>query len=98
MYLMLASRTDVLAGAIIVILTIGVGPTLQQTVRFRTVSVPDQDRNATTPVAQIYYPPQSHVGARVSAMDLPMKAAILDGLLTPNSNNTGITIDCPTGN
>lgn len=87
-----------LIGAAIVLSTIGIGPTLQETVKFHVATVPSSTKNATAPIAKVYDPNQVRVGAGLASMDLPMKAAILDGVLLPASDNTAVTFDCPTGN
>ncbi|GAB7355258.1 hypothetical protein MBLNU459_g5805t1 [Dothideomycetes sp. NU459] len=87
-----------LSGALIVLSTIAIGPMLQETIRIKIISIPNPLRNATAPIAQSYTPVESIVGNGDAVLDLPMKAAILDGLLSPSGNNSAVTLDCPTGN
>lgn len=86
----------VLAGAIIILSTIGIGPLLQETVRFNAIAVPELSRNATAPVTQFYSPNQT-LGS-TGPVNQPMQAAILGGLLSSGNIDNAVTFDCPTGN
>jgi hypothetical protein len=84
-------------GALVTVVAIAVDPFTQQAVRFYSCSRPAPNANATLPRANIYDQEGTHVGAGQNILDLPLKAAISNGLSDSGGNYSSVPVHCPSG-
>ena len=90
-------RLLAIAGALLTILTLAVNPFVQQVIKYESRLT--NATQASLPIA-VKYDTTGNFGQPSLDIDLPMKAAIMDGLLNLDApaNQFGVKSDCSTGN
>ncbi|KAI2776395.1 hypothetical protein F4815DRAFT_484627 [Daldinia loculata] len=87
-------------GALITILSLGIGPFTQQTVKSVACLRTHPEVNASLPVAQ--YLPGNETYYRTAPgrweLSIDTKGALVNGIVNPMGNDTAIVPTCPTGN
>ncbi|KAI8959210.1 hypothetical protein F5Y11DRAFT_333769 [Daldinia sp. FL1419] len=87
-------------GALITVLSLGVGPFTQQTVKSVACLRTHSEVNASLPVAQYLPGNQTYyrIAAGVWELSVDTKGALVNGVVNPTGNDTAIIPTCPTGN
>ncbi|KAI1373259.1 hypothetical protein F4677DRAFT_225800 [Hypoxylon crocopeplum] len=87
-------------GALITILSLGIGPFTQQTIKTVECIQTHDKVNASLPLAH-YVPGNGtiyRIGAGLYEVQVDMKGTMINGIVNPTGNDSAITPVCPTGN
>ncbi|KAI1078194.1 hypothetical protein F5B20DRAFT_592082 [Whalleya microplaca] len=87
-------------GALVAILSLGMGPFTQQAVKTVPCVYPREEIKASLPLAH-FVPGSSsfyRIGAGLYEAQVDMKGAMINGIVNPTGNDSAIVATCPTGN
>ncbi|KAI2640860.1 hypothetical protein GGS26DRAFT_180332 [Hypomontagnella submonticulosa] len=87
-------------GALVTILSLGMGPFAQQAIKTVSCRQTHTEVNATLPVAHFVpgYGSYYRVGAGLWEVEIDMKGTMVNGIADPTSKDLGVVATCPTGN
>lgn len=84
-----------LIGAVAILLSVVIGPMLQETVVLSSKWLPDSMTNSTAPVSKLFSPPSN---PQLPKLDPGLKGAILNGLLSANGFKSVPDYGCASSN
>ncbi|KAI0380397.1 hypothetical protein F5Y04DRAFT_97592 [Hypomontagnella monticulosa] len=87
-------------GALITILSLGMGPFAQQAIKTVSCRQTHTESNASLPVAHFVpgYGSYYRIGAGIWEVEVDMKGTMVNGIADPTSKDLGVVATCPTGN
>lgn len=93
------SRNLALLGSVLTLLSLGIGPFVQQAIKGVACQKPVKNSHAFLPVANgVGSDGLAFLGGQYQIADMPMKGAAVIGLLDPIGNSTSVSTVCPSGN
>jgi hypothetical protein len=88
----------VVLGATVTVVSLAVGPFMQQSIKTFSCVQPVPGTNASLPVGNYISTLAPRVGAGLFDLQVAMKATMINGLANPLGNDSALIFDCPTGN